>query len=113
MSDVTFINGLMIKPPVKKDGSPLPDFIKAKGSIKRLELIETLQNMDAEWVNFDVKESKAGNWYAALDNWEPDRQQQEYNKGMDEARQAAAPQSGGGFPDDDIPFAPYDKWSVV
>lgn len=103
MSDVKFIDGLMFKPPVKKDGSPLPDFIKAKGSMKRTELIETLQGMDGEWVNFDVKESKGGKWYAALDDWEPDAQKQEYNRGTEQAKAAMAP-AVDDFEDSDIPF---------
>ena len=104
MSDIQFINGLIIKPPVKKDGSPLPSFIKMKGSIKRAELIETLQGMEGEWVNFDVKESKQGKWYASVDNWEPTKDQQ-YAEGMEQARAAAEP-AGGDF-EDDIPFSNY------
>jgi hypothetical protein len=101
MSDMKFIDGLMFKPPVKKDGSPLPDFIKAKGSIKRQELIAWLQGGNSEWINFDLKESKGGKWYAAIDDWEPDSQKQEYNKGAAEAKKAMAPADDL---DDDIPF---------
>ena len=124
MSDVQFINGLIIKPPVKKDGSPLPDFIKAKGSIKRSELIETLQGMEGEWVNFDVKESKAGNWYVAVDTWEPTKDQ-EYKEGMAQAktevvgttlgrlREDMKPKEAQPFNDDDIPFSNYEYRTVV
>tara|TARA_R110000737_G_scaffold303578_3_gene310776 strand:+ start:246 stop:560 length:315 start_codon:yes stop_codon:yes gene_type:complete len=104
MSKMKFIDGLIIKPPVKKDGSPLPDFIKAKGSIKRTELIAWLENESGEWVNFDVKESKGGKWYAAVDTWEPDSQKQEYNKGSAQAREAMAPDQTQPFEDSDIPF---------
>ena len=104
--DVQFINGLMFKPPVKKDGSPLPDWIKAKGSIKIQELIDTLNNLEGEWVNFDVKESKKGNWYAAIDTWQPTKDE-EYDKGLDAARAAMAPDAKSDtsdIDDDDIPF---------
>jgi len=110
MSEVTFINGLMFKPPVKKDGSPLPHFIKAKGSIRRHELIETLQEMEGEWVNFDVKESKGGKWYASVDNWEPTKDQ-EYAEGLQQVRQAAEPE-GGDF-QDDIPFAQHERGTAA
>ena len=116
MSDIQFINGLMFKNPRERSPS-VPDFVKAKGSIKRTELIATLEGMEGEWVNFDVKESKAGKWYAAVDTWEPDKQKEEYNKGADQARAAMAGdaasnaqlESEGNPPDfgdfnDDIPF---------
>ena len=102
MSDVQFINGLLFKPPVKKDGSLRPSFVKAGGSIKRHELIETLQGMEGEWLNFDVLESKStGKWYAAVDTWEPTKDQ-EYKEGMDQAKQAAQPVDN--FEDQNIPF---------
>jgi hypothetical protein len=99
-NDVKFIDGLMFRPPVKKDGSPLPHFIKAKGSIKRAELINALQGMEGEWVNFDVKESKGGKWYASVDEWTPTKDQ-EYSKGVAEAKAAMAPADDF---EDDIPF---------
>ena len=103
MSDsLVFIDGLMFKPPVKKDGSPLPHFIKAKGSIKLAELIAFLNEQEGEWINFDVKESKNGKWYASVDNWEPTKDQQ-YAEGMHQAKQAAQPVDNT-IADEDIPF---------
>ena len=107
--EIQFIDGLIVKPPVKKDGSPLPDFIKMKGSIKRMELMAWLAQQEGEWVNFDVKTSKStGKWYCSVDNWEPTKDQ-EYKEGMSDARHAAAPATPEGFEDlEDIPFAnPY------
>ena len=122
MSEIEFINGMIFKPPVKKDGSPLPHFIKTKGSIKISELIESLQAYQAttgkEWMNFDVKESKSsGKWYASIDSWEPSKDQQ-YAEGIAQAKKEMAPHpaqnqpaatggTGGGFDDfdsDSIPF---------
>jgi len=43
-----------------------------KFSINRLQLIEWLQKKDDEWVEIDVKESKAGNLYCEVNTWKPD-----------------------------------------
>ncbi len=104
MSDqFDYVEGLRIKEPVTKDGRPLPDFIKAKGSIKVSEMIGWLQTVDTEWVNFDVKVSKKGNWYVAVDNWTPTKDE-EYQKGAAQARQAMSPPPAENFEDQDIPF---------
>lgn len=111
--EIQFINGLMFKPPVKKDGTPLPDFIKTLGSIKVSEMIETLQNYAAqtgnEWMNFDVKVSKStGKWYASIDTWEPTKDQQ-YAEGIAKARDGIVPERAvekpvDDFTNDQIPF---------
>ena len=103
--DIEFINGLHIKAPFTKDGRPLPEFIKAKGSIKIQELIDWLNHQEGEWVNFDVKESKKGNWYCAVDNWTPTKDE-EYDKGMKQAKEAMQPTPAQqhDMEDDDIPF---------
>lgn len=67
MSDIEFISGLSFKAPNEN----APEYVKAKGSIKRLDLIAWLQTKDGEWVNFDLKVSQSGKWYAAVDNWKP------------------------------------------
>lgn len=93
MSDIKFIDGLIVKAPHEK----APDFVKARLSIKREEMIAWLQAQEGEWVNADIKESKAGKWYAAVDEWKP-----EQRGGAPQAqteKPAAAP-----LPDDDIPF---------
>lgn len=100
MSDIEFIDGLSFKAP--KEGAP--DFVKARGSIKREDLIAWLQAKDGDWINFDLKEAKGGKLYASVDNWKPDP-----NKQADRAGQAAnqargsTPPAGDPF-GDDIPF---------
>ena len=99
-----FINGLIVKAP----NDNAPDYVKAKISIKREELIAWLQTKDGEWVNADVKVSQGGKWYAAVDNWKPNT-----NGGHGGSR-GGAPQRerpakatdapGDQFADDDIPF---------
>ena len=67
MSDKEFINGLIVKAP----NDNAPEYVKAKLSIRREELIAWLQTKDSDWVNADVKVSQGGKWYAAVDNWKP------------------------------------------
>ena len=67
MSDIEFIQGLSFKAPNEN----APEYVKAKGSIKRLDLIAFLQAKEGDWVNFDLKVSNGGKWYAAVDNWKP------------------------------------------
>lgn len=86
-----FIDGLIVKEPHER----APDFVKAKISIKREELIAWLQNQSGDWINADVKVSRGGKWYAAVDTWKPDNQRQ------------GGPQTQSAPPDDldpDIPF---------
>ena len=104
MSEIEFINGLIFKAPSEK----APDYVKAKGSIKVSELMAWLDGRETEWVNFEVKLSKAGKWYAAVDSWEPTKDQQ-YKEGVAQAKAAVEPEPAGGFIDDDIPFAQHDR----
>ena len=83
-----FVDGLLIKPP----HANAPAFCKARISLKREALIAWLQAREGEWINLDVKESRGGKWYAAVDTWKP---------------QAKASKSAPGAtrdPDDDISF---------
>ena len=64
MADSNFIDGLIVKAPHEN----APDFVKAKLSIKRQELIDWLQQQTGDWINADIKESRGGKWYAAIDN---------------------------------------------
>ena len=65
MSDIEFVNGLLVKAPHER----APDYVKASISIKRVELMEWLAGKSDEWINVVVKESKKGSWYAAVDNY--------------------------------------------
>ena len=88
-NDTQFINGLIVKAP----NDNAPEYVKAKLSIKREELIGWLQSERGEWINADIKVSQGGKWYAAVDTWKPNAQ-----KG------AEKPKSGEGFDTDSIPF---------
>lgn len=66
-NETEFVGGLIIKAP----NDNAPEYVKAKLSFKRQELIAWLQARSDEWINADVKVSQAGKWYAAVDNWKP------------------------------------------
>lgn len=105
MSDVKFISGLTFKAPHEK----APSYIMARGSIKREDLIAWLGTEQGEWINFDVKVSQNGKWYAAVDEWKPNQGGgTSSRRGGQEQRERPqratdnAPRDE--FPDDDIPF---------
>ena len=95
--DIEFVNGLIVKPP--RDGAP--DFVIGSLSIKRLELIEWLSAREDEWINLDMKESKQGKWYAAVNDWKP---QQQERPPQPQRQAPPPPRNEAPFPDDDIPF---------
>ena len=101
-NDAEFIAGLIAKAPNEK----APQYVKAKLSIKREELIAWLQSKEGDWINADIKVSAKGNWYVQVDSWKPNQgERQESRKPADK------PAAGGGSfdPEDDIPFAPLSK----
>lgn len=100
MSDIEFINGLSFKAP--NDGAP--EYVKAKGSIKRLDLIAWLESKEGEWVNFDLIVSKGGKWYAAVDNWKPNGKTEQASNQAARAGQAANTARGQFDEDPNIPF---------
>ncbi len=106
-NDTKFINGLMVKEPHEK----APEYVKAKLSIKRQELIEWLQQQSGEWINADIKVSQSGKWYAAVDDWKPDSQRgggNESSRGGAQQRERPVPATNqrpiDDFADDYIPF---------
>jgi len=105
-NDTKFINGLIVKAPNER----APEYVRARISIRREELIAWLQSEQGEWINADIKVSQGGKWYAAVDEWKPNQgggsggsrggaPQRERP-----ARATDAPKSDE-FADDDIPFA--------
>ena len=107
MSDeIEFIDGLMFK----EKHQNAPDFVICKLSIKREELIAWLQAKDGEWINGDIKRSKNGKIYAAVDNWKPNQEGGTSSSGSrggapQRERPATATQPAqDSFDDQDIPF---------
>lgn len=104
MSDNKFIPGLIVKAPHER----APEYVKAKISIKRAELLAWLEQQDGEWVNADVKVSQGGKWYAAIDDWKPEHRDGGGRPANREPRQTprsqAQQQASDNFDDDLIPF---------
>jgi len=99
MSEVEFINGLIIKAPTEKQ-----IYTKARLSLNREKLITWLQEQEDEWINADIKVSRNGNWYAAVNRWKPDGER-ESEATMPAREQTVDPvYKGDDFKDDDIPF---------
>jgi len=71
---VTFIDGLVVKRPHEN----APDFVKLNLFIKSKELVGFLKEHTDErgWCNIDIKKSKAGKLYAALNTFKPQQQEQ-------------------------------------
>jgi hypothetical protein len=102
-NDTKFINGMIVKAPNEN----APEYVKAKLSIKREELIAWLQSASGEWINADVKVSQGGKWYAAVDDWKPNQgggSGGSRGGAPQRERPAPATSSGDEFEPDDIPF---------
>jgi hypothetical protein len=89
--EIEFPNGLIVKAP--RDGAP--DFVKASISIKVQDLMTWLHGKQEEWINLDVKESKGGKWYCAVNTHKP----KESGAKPDNAKRQSAADM-----DSDIPF---------
>lgn len=67
MSEIKFISGLRVYAPHAK----APEFVKGAIVIKTRELIEWLGEHYEEEVRLDIKVSKAGSWYASVNDYKP------------------------------------------
>ena len=101
MEEKIFIAGMIVKRPP----DAAPDFIKLNVSWKLSEFMEFAKAHHRDgWLNAQLKVSKAGNMYMELDTFTPTKKE-EYDFGMQEAKQAAAPPADDFSLDDDpIPF---------
>lgn len=84
MSEIEFVDGLRVFAP----GEGAPDYIIANLAIEREELAAWLRT-HPEKVRIDIKRSKTGKLYAAVNNWKP--------KSADAGNQQA-PESGANAP---------------
>lgn len=67
MSEVKFLNGLRVYAPREN----APDFVKGQIVINARELVEALGILGQETVRLDIKQSKAGNYYASINEYKP------------------------------------------
>lgn len=77
--EAKFIDGLIVKSP----HANAPEFVIAKLSIKREELINWLQAQEGEWINADIKRSQKGSLYAQVDTWKPNQENQPTSETVD------------------------------
>lgn len=68
--DIEFVNGLIVKAPREN----APEFVKCAISIKVADLTKWLAGKSDDWVNIDVKESREGKWYAAVNTYKPKKE---------------------------------------
>ncbi len=102
-NDTKFIDGLIVKEPHQN----APEYVKAKLSIKREELIKFLQGQSGDWINADIKVSQNGKWYAAIDDWKPDANRSSgrgNSRSAEPQRQAPQQAPMDDFSDETIPF---------
>lgn len=105
MPDIEFVNGLRVYAP--REGAP--DYIIANLVIEREELAAWLRT-HPEKVRIDIKRSKTGKLYAAVNNWQPKSAAPETGNQTLPKTGTNTPKSGGvspaqpEFTDDDIPF---------
>ena len=106
-----FIPGLFVKNPNER----APDYIIGKVSINRNQMLSFLQHHQGDWINGEIKRSRDGNLYCAIDNWQP-QQRSDYDHSQPAQQQPAQappppfpgnPAPQGGYADqpvDNIPF---------
>ena len=96
--DSALVSGFYPKP----KHANAPDFVIAKASVNLQQFAEFVktykaQNPQEEWLNIDMKLSRAGKGYASVDTWKPD-------PAMQGQSSAAAPAAAMASIDDDLPF---------
>jgi hypothetical protein len=96
--DSALVSGFYPKP----KHANAPDFVIAKASVNLQQFAEFVKtykaaNPNEEWLNIDMKLSRAGKGYASVDTWKPD-------PAMQGQSSAAAPASAMASVDDDLPF---------
>ena len=72
MADKIFVDGLYVDLPREK----APKFIIANLSFNVKKFVKFIQTQENErgWVNIDIKESKNGNVYAEVNNWQKQKE---------------------------------------
>lgn len=98
--DIEFVDGLFFKEP----RAQAPDYVKGSISIQPGKLAAWCQtHAGEEWVNVDVKESKGGKVYCAVNDWKPEgaqKPQRQERKPVANADRSDPDE----FIDDSIPF---------
>ena len=111
MSDTPeFVNGLIFKMPQ----DTAPDFVKGSLSIKVEEMITFLSSKKTDWVNIDLKVSRAGKAYAQVNTFVPEsRQDAAVRQNTTQQAQQGQPAPSADFDDSDIPFMRYEYRAII
>jgi len=78
-----FVSGLYIYPPNENTAH----FIKCKIQINRQQLLEYLNSSQEEKINLDVKENQEGKFYAEVNTWKADNQDNQNNQNQNNQNQ--------------------------
>ena len=70
MSEIQFVDGMVIS-----RNQNAPEYVICKIWIKREEFAKFMRDHPGD-LNIEVKQSKGGKYYAAVDNWKPGEQTQ-------------------------------------
>jgi len=97
-NETKFVDGMRVFAP--RDGAP--DFVIADIVIDHDEFADWVADR-GDKVRITIKRSKGGKLYASENDWKPKEGNQE------RAPRPQPEQTGGGFDDDDVPFAPHNK----
>lgn len=101
MGETKFAEGFIAKAPNAK----APEYVKARLSIARKDAIAWLQSLHDDWVSVEIKESKNGKWYCAVDTWKPSSGQRAAADGGQRTQRQAQPEPAvDDFDDSGIPF---------
>jgi len=72
--DNVFIDGMIFKRPREN----APDFVKGSISIKCAEFYDYMKaNIKDGWLNIDLLESKGGKYYAKLNDYNPEKKEEQ------------------------------------
>lgn len=99
-TEAKFIDGLRAYAP--RDNAP--SFVKVNLVVNVAELQAWLAGRSGE-VRIDIKESRGGKYYASENDYKPSSEAPKPSRAPKPQPESA----GGGFADDDIPFAPHNK----
>ena len=106
MSDTEFVDGMRVYAP--NEGAP--DYIIANVVVNAGGTLEQWLHDHPGEQRIVIKRSKGGKLYAARDTWKPNAERSP-SKPVKDCPQPDQRNAGGGFTDDDIPFAPLGKHS--
>ena len=102
MSEIEFVDGMFVK---RQDNAP--EFVICNLSFRPDEFSKWLLARGGDYVNVQVKLSKSGKMYAAVDNWKPTAAEIPKVEEEPAGKEDRYPDDfdfKAGFHDDDIPF---------